>query len=66
MGQVGVKQASLSPMVGGSEAGFARARPVFGAVGKNIVHIGGPGAGQVTNICDQIGVLPTLQRSQRR
>ncbi|MBB5234757.1 2-hydroxy-3-oxopropionate reductase [Deinococcus budaensis] len=60
-GQVGAEQATLSIMVGGSEEGFARARPVFEAVGKNIVHIGGPGAGQVTKICNQIVVALTIQ-----
>lgn len=60
-GQVGAEQATLSIMVGGSEEGFARARPIFEAVGKNIVHIGGPGAGQVTKICNQIVVALTIQ-----
>lgn len=60
-GQVGAEQATLSIMVGGSEEGFERARPVFEAVGKNIVHIGGPGAGQVTKICNQIVVALTIQ-----
>ncbi|WP_216324388.1 2-hydroxy-3-oxopropionate reductase [Deinococcus aestuarii] len=60
-GQVGAEQATLSIMVGGSEEGFERARPVFQAVGKNIVHIGGPGAGQVTKICNQIVVALTIQ-----
>lgn len=60
-GQVGAEQATLSIMVGGSEEGFERARPVFQAVGKNIVYIGGPGAGQVTKICNQIVVALTIQ-----
>ncbi|UQN08177.1 2-hydroxy-3-oxopropionate reductase [Deinococcus sp. QL22] len=60
-GQVGAQGATLSIMVGGSEQGFQRARPVFEAVGKNIVHIGGPGAGQVTKICNQIVVALTIQ-----
>ncbi|MEF2278478.1 2-hydroxy-3-oxopropionate reductase [Deinococcus sp. YIM 134068] len=60
-GQVGAEQASLSIMVGGSEQGFARARPVFETVGKTLVHIGGPGAGQVTKICNQIVVALTIQ-----
>lgn len=60
-GQVGAEGATLSIMVGGSEEGFERARPVFQAVGKNIVHIGGPGAGQVTKICNQIVVALTIQ-----
>lgn len=60
-GQVGAEQATLSIMVGGNEEAFGRARPVFEAVGKNIVYIGGPGAGQVTKICNQIVVALTIQ-----
>ena len=60
-GQVGAEQASLSIMVGGSEAAFERARPVFETVGKTLVHIGGPGAGQVTKICNQIVVALSIQ-----
>ncbi|EYB69123.1 2-hydroxy-3-oxopropionate reductase [Deinococcus phoenicis] len=60
-GEVGAQQATLSIMVGGSEDAFERARPVFEAVGKNIVYIGGPGAGQVTKICNQIVVALTIQ-----
>ncbi|GGM07984.1 2-hydroxy-3-oxopropionate reductase [Deinococcus aerophilus] len=60
-GQVGAEGATLSIMVGGSEESFNRARPVFEAVGKNIVHIGGPGSGQVTKIANQIVVGLTIQ-----
>ena len=60
-GQVGAEQASLSIMVGGEEAAFERARPVFETVGKTLVHIGGPGAGQVTKICNQIVVALSIQ-----
>ncbi|WP_161880992.1 2-hydroxy-3-oxopropionate reductase [Deinococcus alpinitundrae] len=60
-GQVGAEQATLSIMVGGDEAAFERARPVFETVGKTLVHIGGPGAGQVTKICNQIVVALSIQ-----
>ena len=60
-GQVGAEQASLSIMVGGEETAFERARPVFETVGKTLVHIGGPGAGQVTKICNQIVVALSIQ-----
>ena len=60
-GQVGAENATLSIMVGGSEEAFNRARPVFEALGKNIVHIGGPGSGQVTKIANQIVVGLTIQ-----
>ncbi|GAB4025000.1 2-hydroxy-3-oxopropionate reductase [Spirosoma gilvum] len=60
-GQVGAESASLSIMVGGSEAAFNRALPLFQAMGKNIVHIGEPGAGQTTKACNQMIVGITIQ-----
>lgn len=60
-GQVGAEAASLSIMVGGSEDAFRRAFPVFQAMGKNIVHIGEPGAGQTTKACNQMIVGQTIQ-----
>ncbi|MFC5409317.1 2-hydroxy-3-oxopropionate reductase [Larkinella bovis] len=60
-GQVGAVAASLSIMVGGSEAAFQRALPVFQAMGKNIVLIGEPGAGQTTKACNQLIVGITIQ-----
>ena len=41
-------------MVGGSEAAFARGLPILQAMGKNIVHAGGPGAGQAAKICNNM------------
>lgn len=60
-GQVGAEAASLSIMAGGSEEAFNRALPVFQAMGKNIVLIGEPGAGQVTKACNQMIVGITIQ-----
>ncbi|SEJ03506.1 2-hydroxy-3-oxopropionate reductase [Dyadobacter sp. SG02] len=60
-GQVGAEGATLSIMVGGNAAAFARALPVFQAMGKNIVHIGEPGAGQTTKACNQMIVGQTIQ-----
>ena len=60
-GQVGAEAASLSIMVGGSEAAFARALPLFQLMGKNIVHIGDAGAGQMTKACNQMIVGMTIQ-----
>lgn len=60
-GQVGAEQATLSIMVGGSESAFVRALPIFQVMGKNIVHMGGPGAGQVTKVCNQVVVGLTIQ-----
>jgi 2-hydroxy-3-oxopropionate reductase len=60
-GQVGAESASLSIMVGGSAKAFERAFPLFQAMGKNIVHIGEPGAGQTTKACNQMIVGMTIQ-----
>jgi 2-hydroxy-3-oxopropionate reductase len=60
-GEQGAKNAALSIMAGGSEAAFERAKPIFEALGKNIVHVGPSGAGQVTKACNQIVVGVTLE-----
>ena len=59
-GQVGAQNATLSIMVGGSPAAFERARPIFEMMGKNIVHVGEAGAGQVTKAANQIVVAVTI------
>ena len=53
-GEVGAKAASLTIMVGGSEAAFAKAKPLFELMGKNITHVGGTGDGQTTKVANQI------------
>jgi len=58
-GDVGAKQGTLSIMVGGEAGDFARAEPVFAALGKTIVHVGPHGAGQVVKACNQIVVAIT-------
>jgi 3-hydroxyisobutyrate dehydrogenase len=54
-GGVGGAQAgTLTFMVGGSDAAFSRAKPVLEAMGKTIVHAGGPGNGQAAKICNNM------------
>jgi 2-hydroxy-3-oxopropionate reductase len=53
-GEVGAIAGTLSIMVGGSEAAFAKAKPAFECMGKNIVHVGDSGAGQVAKAANQI------------
>ncbi len=64
-GEVGAIAGTLSIMAGGSEAAFARAQPAFACMGKNIVHVGASGAGQVTKAANQIvtgmGVLAVAE-----
>lgn len=60
-GQAGATAGALSIMVGGSAAVFERIKPLFEILGKNIVHVGDHGAGQVVKACNQIVVSLTLQ-----
>ena len=55
-GDKGAIAGTLSIMAGGSAADFDRARPLFEAMGKTIIHVGGPGAGQTVKACNQIVV----------
>ncbi|MEU7529564.1 2-hydroxy-3-oxopropionate reductase [Saccharothrix sp. NPDC042600] len=55
-GEAGAKQATLSIMVGGDEADFAAARPIFEVLGKTVVHVGPHGAGQVVKAANQLMV----------
>ncbi|MCD6726757.1 MAG: 2-hydroxy-3-oxopropionate reductase [Solirubrobacteraceae bacterium] len=59
-GDVGAQQGTLSIMVGGEAADVERARPLLDVLGKTIVHVGGPGAGQVVKACNQIVVAVTI------
>ncbi len=59
-GEAGAIAGSLSIMAGGSAADFERAQPVFAALGRTIVHVGGPGAGQTVKMCNQIAVAVNL------
>jgi 2-hydroxy-3-oxopropionate reductase len=60
-GQVGAENGTLSIMVGGKEAVFYAMKPYFELMGKNIVHIGGNGDGQVCKVANQIVVALTLE-----
>lgn len=60
-GEVGAINATLSIMVGGTEGAFNRARPVFQTLGKNIVHIGDAGAGQIAKAANQLIVGLTIE-----
>ncbi|MBC9205694.1 2-hydroxy-3-oxopropionate reductase [Roseomonas aerophila] len=60
-GEVGAQQATLTIMVGGSDAAFERAKPLFEAMGKNITLVGGTGAGQTCKVANQIIVALTIE-----
>ena len=60
-GETGAINATLSIMVGGQADVFERVKPLFECLGKNIVHIGDHGAGQVAKACNQIVVAVTIE-----
>ena len=53
-GVAGASTGTLTFMVGGSDAAFARGKPIFEGMGRNIVHAGGPGNGQVAKVCNNM------------
>jgi 3-hydroxyisobutyrate dehydrogenase len=59
-GVMGAEAGTLTFMVGGSEAGFARARPVLEAMGRSIVHCGAAGAGQAAKLCNNMMLAVTM------
>ena len=60
-GEVGAKAASLTIMVGGSQAAFDAAKPLLEAMGKNITLVGGNGDGQTAKVANQIIVALTIE-----
>ena len=59
-GEAGAIAAALSIMIGGKAAAVERAMPIFEKLGKNIVHVGDAGAGQVTKAANQMVVGTTI------
>jgi 2-hydroxy-3-oxopropionate reductase len=60
-GEAGAINAALSIMIGGKAAAVERAMPIFEVLGKNIVHVGEAGAGQVAKAANQIVVGITIE-----
>ncbi len=60
-GEAGAKNAALSIMVGGEATDFAEAEPIFGAVGKTVVHVGPSGSGQTVKAANQLIVAANIQ-----
>ncbi len=50
----GATAGTLTFMVGGSDAAFAKAKPILEKMGKNIVHAGASGNGQAAKICNNM------------
>jgi 3-hydroxyisobutyrate dehydrogenase len=51
---------TLTFMVGGTEASFARAEPILAAMGKAVIHAGASGAGQAAKICNNMILGATM------
>ena len=53
-GTVGAEKGTLTLMVGGDAAVLEAARPALEAFSGLIVHVGGPGSGQIVKLCNQL------------
>ncbi|MFM5893770.1 MAG: NAD(P)-dependent oxidoreductase, partial [Novosphingobium sp.] len=51
---------TLTFMVGGSDAAFAKAEPILAAMGKAVIHAGQSGAGQAAKICNNMILGATM------
>lgn len=60
-GEIGAINASLTIMVGGSEAAFEQAKPLFEVMGQNITLVGENGAGQICKVANQIIVALNIE-----
>ena len=60
-GDVGARAATLTIMVGGPEAAFARVKPIFELMGKNITRVGEVGDGQTAKVANQIIVALNIE-----
>jgi len=59
-GTMGAEGGTLTFMVGGSEADFARGQPILAAMGRKIVHCGAAGAGQGVKLCNNMILAATM------
>jgi 3-hydroxyisobutyrate dehydrogenase len=59
-GDVGARNKTLSIMIGGDAGAVSEVQPLLQLLGKNLVHQGGPGAGQHTKMCNQIVIAGTM------
>lgn len=55
-GTAGAAAGTLTFIVGGTSDALERARPVLSAMGKNVFHMGGAGAGQVAKLCNNMAL----------
>jgi 2-hydroxy-3-oxopropionate reductase len=60
-GDVGAREATLTIMVGGSEAAFQKVEPLFRLMGKNVTRVGESGSGAVAKVANQIVVALAIE-----
>lgn len=60
-GEAGAQNGVLTIMCGGDEAAFLKAEPVLKAYARAVTRIGGPGAGQLAKMVNQIAIAGLLQ-----
>ena len=60
-GIMGAEQGTLLIMVGGDAAVLEKARPVLARLGSDILHVGGPGSGQVAKLCNNMLAAINMQ-----
>jgi 3-hydroxyisobutyrate dehydrogenase-like beta-hydroxyacid dehydrogenase len=60
-GPEGASAGTLAIMAGGAVEHVARVRPILDALGANVVHVGGPGAGHTTKVINQLIVGLTIE-----
>ncbi len=59
-GPRGAMDGTLTVMVGGEQEHFERARPLFDAIGRHVVHVGPSGAGQAAKLCNNLVAGSTM------
>jgi 3-hydroxyisobutyrate dehydrogenase len=59
-GDVGAREARLSIMIGGEKDVVEALKPCWEAMGKTIIHQGGPGAGQHTKMVNQVLIASNM------
>jgi 2-hydroxy-3-oxopropionate reductase len=60
-GPTGAEKGNLSIMVGGNREAYLKGLPILETLGSKILHMGGPGSGQLTKLCNQILIGVNLQ-----
>lgn len=60
-GQAGAEAGRLSVMIGGRAEDVAKAEPMMRAYAANITHVGGPGAGQLAKMVNQVCIAGIVQ-----